>query len=331
MKKTSLILIIALLTAGALVWAVGACTSHVRTPALQSSEASDTSAGSAASVAAPVPMVDKSRDTTLQTMVAELMPLFKILSYKDSVTGITIEYALFEPRHMVSGKRYPMVVFMADASTAGYEPTRALSQGYGALVWASVRSQSDNPCYILVPAFAGVAVDDKYAVTAETNAVMSLIKHVAGERQVDNRRIYVTGQAMGGTIAMRYAAAEPDFFAASVFVGCHCDTATIASLGRRPFIFANAGSTGRAANCMESVAKRFGEDVARSEWSARLPLDEQNELAKQLLERGSRINLIRFEQGSVLPPDGRGNEQLYGFDPAYKLDALRRWLFRQQL
>ena len=332
MRNTSFILIASLLAAGALAWAVESCTSHVRASSAQAAaESSDTSAGSVISVAAPVPMVDKSRDTTLQTMVSELMPLFKRLSYKDPSTGVTVGYALFEPRHIVSGKRYPMVVFMADASTVGYDPTRAVSQGYGALVWATVRSQAENPCYILVPSFAGVAVDDSYAVTSEADAVLSLVRHVAEERQVDNRRIYATGQAMGGTLAMRYTASEPGLFAASVFVGSHCDPATVPMLAATPFVYINAGTTGRAAGCMDAVADILKGNVRRASWSARLPIDEQNKLAERLLDSGAHASLITFDQGTVLPSDGRGSELLYGFDCAYRLDPVRQWLFRQHL
>ena len=50
---------------------------------------------------------------------------------------------------------------------------------------------------------------------------------------------------------------------------------------------------------------------------------------RELIERGSNINFITFEKGSTLPDSGRGMEHMTSFDFAYKLDAVRDWLFEQ--
>ncbi|MDE5652827.1 MAG: hypothetical protein K2I48_05065 [Muribaculaceae bacterium] len=48
-----------------------------------------------------------------------------------------------------------------------------------------------------------------------------------------------------------------------------------------------------------------------------------------MLDKGAPINLINFESGTVLPADGKGSEHMYSFDYAYKIQAVRDWLFRQ--
>ncbi|MDE6400171.1 MAG: hypothetical protein K2L68_04840, partial [Muribaculaceae bacterium] len=143
------------------------------------------------------PVIDKTGDATLQSMIKEELPLFKQLEYTDSVTGKTMKYSLFSPSGIDTSKEYPLVLFMADASTPGEDATRPITQGYGALVWATQDWQKQHPCYVLVPQFSGVAVNDAYQHTDELYIVVRLVKNVSASNQVDSNRIYTTGQSMG--------------------------------------------------------------------------------------------------------------------------------------
>ena len=101
--------------------------------------------------------IDKSGDTTLQAMIKEIVPKFK--QYKFTVTGTdeVIEHNLYTPENIESGKKCPLVMFVADASTVDKEVTVPLTQRYGALVWATPESPAKNPCYVLVPEMSGGA------------------------------------------------------------------------------------------------------------------------------------------------------------------------------
>ena len=63
------------------------------------------------------PVIDKSSDATLQTMIKAVVPEFKQLEFKDAETGKTMKYNLFTPKDVDKSKKYPLVLFMADAST----------------------------------------------------------------------------------------------------------------------------------------------------------------------------------------------------------------------
>ena len=65
------------------------------------------------------PVIDKTGDATLQAMIKDELPFFKQLEYTDSETGKSIKYNLFSPKTLEEGKTYPLVLFMADASTPG--------------------------------------------------------------------------------------------------------------------------------------------------------------------------------------------------------------------
>lgn len=279
------------------------------------------------------PVIDKSGDTILQAMIKAEVPEFKQLEFKDAETGKTMKYNLFTPKNADESKKYPLVLFMADASTPGTDITRPLTQGYGALVWATAESQAKNPCYVLVPQFSGVAVNDAYEHTDEVDIVIRMLNSIVADMNVDKARIYTTGQSMGGMISMYYNVAYPEIFAASIFVDCHWDRATFDSLVKHKFVYFIAGNKGGAYKCLEPLeeaARQEGVQYTFAEWSAKLPESRQSELAATMLEKGAPINIFEFETGTVLPEHGKGSEHMYSFDYAYKVTAVRDWLFKQK-
>lgn len=278
------------------------------------------------------PVIDKSGDSKLQSMIREIVPEFRQYEYKDEATGKTMKYNLYSPKDIIAGKEYPLVLFMADASTPGTDPLRPLTQGYGALVWATPDFQANNPCYVLVPQFSGVAVNDAYQHTDEVDMVITLLKKIVSEKNIDTNRLYTTGQSMGGMISMYYNITYPDLFAASLFVDCHWDTDKFDQLAEHTFTFVTAGKSGSSfgnIQALENAADKDGVKYEYATWSAKLPEAEQDSLASELLAKGAPINIINFTPKSVLPEDGKGSEHMYSFDYAYKLSPVRDWLFRQ--
>ena len=278
------------------------------------------------------PAIDKSSDSTLQAMIKQLVPKFEKLEFSDPETGIKMKYNLFSPVGAEKGKKYPLVLFIADASTPGDDVTRPLTQGYGGLIWATAEWQKDHPCYVLVPQFSGVAVNDAYEHTDEVDVAIRLLNDVVKNNAVDANKVYTTGQSMGGMISMYYNVAYPDIFAASIFVDCHWATDTFDQLVKHKFVYFIAGNEGGAYRClepMENAARKEGIGYAFAEWSAKLPEARQSELAATMLEKGNPVNIFEFSPKTVLPEDGKGSEHMYSFDYAYKILSVREWLFKQ--
>lgn len=278
------------------------------------------------------PVIDKTGDAVLQSMIKELVPQFTRMEYRDAATGKAMKYNLFKPKNAVEGTDYPLVLFMADASTPGEDFTRPLTQGYGALVWATDEWQSEHPCYVLVPQFAGVAVNDAYEHTDEVELVIDVLKEVMASEHVDADRVYTTGQSMGGMISMYFNVAYPDMFAASLFVDCHWNTDVFTDIVRHTFTWVTAGKSGKSFANVEAMEKAADSEHIRYEyasWSAKLPQAEQDSLASAMLAKGAPVNIINFTPKSVLPADGKGSEHMYSFDYAYRLTPVREWLFKQ--
>ena len=280
---------------------------------------------------------DKSYDTNLLELRAEIAPKFQTLEFKDSITGRTMTYNLFFPKEYDKDKSYPLVQFIADASTVGKGAEAPLKQGYGAIVWATGESQAKHPSFVLVPVFDGPdwAVNDKWETSEEVGIAYRLLKDVIANYSIDNDRLYTTGQSMGGMVSFYLNATYPELFAASIFVGSQWNIDVLKPLINDTFFYIVSTGDEKASNGMQQVGSLLtNNDVKYGsiEFSAQLPQVEQEQQVKNLINQDYNINFIKFTQGTVVPEgtSERGApEHMYSFDYAYKLESVRDWLFKQ--
>ena len=276
--------------------------------------------------------INKDSDSTFVALKNETLKKFKQLTFEDAKTGKTMAYNLLVPEGYDGKASYPLVLFMADASTVGKDVTAPLTQGYGALEFASDRDQQLHPSFVLVPQYTEWAVQDDWSTTDEVEMTIRLLQSVCKEYNVDTNRLYTTGQSMGGMMSFYFNITHPDLFAASLFVSSQWDTSKMQDFGKKHFFYIVAGGDQKASGGMRNLAKVLKENNARvdsASWSAKLPSSEQEKLAEELIARGGNINFIRWEAGSVLPESGKGMEHMASFDYGYKIAAVRDWLFRQ--
>ena len=111
--------------------------------------------------------INKDSDSIFVALKQEALGKFKQLTFNDELTGKTMAYNLLVPEGVEGGEKLPLVLFMADASTAGKEVTAPLTQGYGALEFASDRDQREHPSFVLVPQYTDWAVQDDWSTTDE--------------------------------------------------------------------------------------------------------------------------------------------------------------------
>ncbi|MBQ9434603.1 MAG: prolyl oligopeptidase family serine peptidase, partial [Bacteroidales bacterium] len=247
-------------------------------------------------------------------------------TFEDAETGKTMAYNLFVPKDYDGTKSYPLVLFMADASTVGKEVTAPLTQGYGALEFASERDQKLHPSFVLVPQYTQLAVQDDWSTTDEVEMTIRLLEAVCKEYEVDQNRLYTTGQSMGGMMSFYFNIEHPDLFAASLFVSSQWDTSKMKDFGKKKFFYIVAGGDQKASGGMKDLTKVLQDQGARidsASWSAKLPAADQERLAEALIAQGGNINFIKWEAGSVLPETGRAMEHMASFDYGYKVAAVR--------
>ena len=68
-----------------------------------------------------------------------------------------MQYNLYTPKNLEPGRKYPLVMFIADASTAGKGVKAPLMQGYGGIIWATDEAQAKHPAFVLVPSYTETA------------------------------------------------------------------------------------------------------------------------------------------------------------------------------
>lgn len=278
---------------------------------------------------------DKSYDTELLAQREILAAKFTQLEFKAPKTGHTLSYNLYIPQHLDPNKKYPLVLFMADASTAGKGIKAPLMQGWGGIIWATDESQSKNPAFVLVPAFSEKAVYDDWTTRPEVEMTLDLVKQTLDDYPIDRNRVYTTGQSMGGMISFYFNSIEPDLFTASYFVGSKWDINVLKPLEKNKWIFTLAdGDLGAVKTHGELTTMLKADKVAFEQLnlSAKLPQSEQNAKVSALLAKGSPINIVYFDKGTVLPEGNtmtKGGEHMYSFDYAYKLAPAREWLLMQ--
>ena len=276
--------------------------------------------------------INKDSDSTYVALKNEALAKFKQFTFEDAETGKTLEYNLMVPVGYDGTKSYPLVLFMADASTVGKDVTAPLTQGYGALEFASDRDQQKHPSFVLVPQYTEWAVQDDWSTTDEVEMTIRLLQSVCKEYKVDTNRLYTTGQSMGGMMSFYFNITHPDLFAASLFVSSQWDTTKMKEFGKKHFFYIVAGGDQKASGGMKDLAevlKQQNAKVDSASWSAKLPQAEQERLAEELIAKGGNINFIKWETGSVLPEAGRAMEHMASFDYGYKIAAVRDWLFEQ--
>ena len=136
-------------------------------------------------------------------------------------------YRLFRP---VATGPLPLVLYLHGSGGLGNDNQKQMGLGnvFGTRVWALPEHQREFPCYVLVPQTDRGWV--RYAPPAPGDAVAQLVPGLGeGARMaleivtalrrefaIDERRIYVTGQSMGGAGVWHLTAQRPDLFAAAV-------------------------------------------------------------------------------------------------------------------
>ncbi len=279
---------------------------------------------------------DKSGDAELQTMIAEVAPKFQLLTYEDAETGTALQYQLYIPENYDETQSYPLIQFIPDSSVVGRGTDYVLTQGWGGLIWAAEEEQAKHPAFVVVPVFTETVVDDSFNHSGQIDVAMRLLQSLTETYAIDTNRIYTTGQSMGGMTSFYLSTAYPDFFAAYLFVGSQWDTEVLTGLEQEDFFYVVSAGDPKASAGQAELLDLFDADGAacsRSEWSAQDDAETQNSAVAAMLAEGNSANFVTFTLGTTLEEGqsaGSGaGEHMTSFDYAYKLEAVRDWLFEQ--
>ena len=339
--------VIAILMVGLMIASLAACGSQTSekssaeaTAAAQDNAETTTSETETASPSIRTNAIGTVSDTIAvdeDTLIATYAPLFEQKTYADTDSGLSITYNIYLPEGYDESQSYPMVVFIADSSCAGSDATRSLTQGRGALVWATKEWQAANPTIVVVPTYPETILDDHngYTTTEYVELTKRFIDKMTVEYAVDTNRIYGTGQSMGCMTTLILASEYPDLYAACMFVDGQWDVSALQGLESQTFVYFAAEDDENAYNGMSEVISMFDSDsinYKKAQWDGTWSTDQLTQAAKDLFTTDTKQYFISWMTGTI---DASGNMMggaayhMASFDYAYNCVAAMEWLFQQ--
>lgn len=245
-------------------------------------------------------------------------------------------YNLYEPQNLEPGKKYPLVVFIHDAGPCGNDIRITLSQGNGAVSWASPEWQGEHPCYVLAPQISrGVKLTgDDFRASDEIYVLKEMIDAVADSCSVDKSRIYATGQSMGCMAFCELNILFPDYFAASLLVAGQWSPERMAeNCAGCKFWILVSNHDERAFPGMNAVTEhmeRAGAKVGRYMWNAKSTQEQFDGLVAEAMRDDVNVRYTVFEGSSVVPEnqdDNPATNHICTWPVVYSITAIKRWLF----
>ena len=247
---------------------------------------------------------------------------FQQLVFHDEQFGKDLMYNLSVPENYDPSKSYPLVLFMHDAGAVSNNSIETLTQGLGAVIWASEEDQARHESFVLAPQYNAIMADDNSETSIDMDVTVDLIKALMDVYSIDADRLYNTGQSMGGMTSIAMDIKYPDLFAASLLVACQWDPALVTPLADKPlWIIVSEGDNkaNPGMDALTSVLEEEGATIAKATWNAEADKAVLQMNVEDLLSRNASVNYTVFEGGS----------HRYTWQYAYSIEGIRDWLFSQ--
>ncbi|KPI02316.1 hypothetical protein OK074_5317 [Actinobacteria bacterium OK074] len=140
--------------------------------------------------------------TTLTTGTVKnlIVDDFQQFTFDDPATGRTLKYNLFVLKGYDPRKKYPLVLFMHDASVVNVATEGPLVQGLGAVCWASPADRARHESFVPAPEYGAVVIDDNHEPSTLFDATANLVEAVTKKKlwilvSADDTKAYPGEQA----------------------------------------------------------------------------------------------------------------------------------------
>lgn len=260
---------------------------------------------------------------------------FQQLEFTDPKYGETLMYNLYVPQNYDKNKSYPLVLFMPDAGATSTEHDRTLIQGLGAVIWATPEEQAKHESFVLAPQYTAQTVNDNSEATEYLDITVDLINSLVSQYNIDQNRIYTTGQSGGCMMSIAMDIKYPDLFAASLLVAGQWDAAKVAPMANdKLWIIVSEGDLKAfpGMNAITAALEKEGAKVSRATWSGlSTPAEFAAEVSKMMAE-DTNIKYTVLQKGTVVPAgqtDDGGSNHTNTWRIAYTIEGVRDWLFAQ--
>lgn len=261
---------------------------------------------------------------------------FKQFVYKDPKTGTSVKYNLYIPKNYDKNKKYPLVLFMHDKGVLSEDTKTALFQGNGATSFAAPEEQARHEAFVLAPQYSRQVVDDNGDITSDLDATVNLIRdYLISKYSIDEKKLYATGQSMGGMMAIVMNYKYPELFAASYLVACQWNPKEVSTMAKNNLWITVSTGDAKAypgINAITSELIKRGATVAKDNWRADYTDAQFLEGARKVIAQKSNIKYTTLEKGTnpYLPKDANpGLEHSGTWKVAYNIPGIKDWMFLQ--
>ena len=261
---------------------------------------------------------------------------FKQFVYKDPKTGTSVKYNLYIPKNYDKNKKYPLVLFMHDKGVLSEDTKTALFQGNGATSFAAPEEQAKHEAFVLAPQYSRQVVDDNGDITSDLDATVNLIRdYLISKYSIDEKKLYATGQSMGGMMAIVMNYKYPELFAASYLVACQWNPKEVSTMAKNNLWITVSTGDEKAYPGMNAITSELikrGATVAKDNWRADYTDAQFLEGARKVIAQKSNIKYTTLEKGTnpYLPKDANpGLEHSGTWKVAYNIPGIKDWMFLQ--
>ena len=261
---------------------------------------------------------------------------FKQFVYKDPKTGTSVKYNLYIPKNYDKNKKYPLVLFMHDKGVLSEDTKTALFQGNGATSFAAPEEQARHEAFGLAPQYSRQVVDDNGDITSDLDATVNLIRdYLISKYSIDEKKLYATGQSMGGMMAIVMNYKYPELFAASYLVACQWNPKEVSTMAKNNLWITVSTGDAKAYPGMNAITSELikrGATVAKDNWRADYTDAQFLEGARKVIAQKSNIKYTTLEKGTnpYLPKDANpGLEHSGTWKVAYNIPGIKDWMFLQ--
>lgn len=261
---------------------------------------------------------------------------FKQFVYKDPKTGTSIKYNLYIPKNYDKNKKYPLVLFMHDKGVLSEDTKTALFQGNGATSFAAPEEQARHEAFVLAPQYSRQVVDDNGDITSDLDATVNLIRdYLISKYSINEKKLYATGQSMGGMMAIVMNYKYPELFAASYLVACQWNPKEVSTMAKNNLWITVSTGDAKAYPGMNAITSELikrGATVAKDNWRADYTDAQFLEGARKVIAQKSNIKYTTLEKGTnpYLPKDANpGLEHSGTWKVAYNIPGIKDWMFLQ--
>ncbi len=148
-------------------------------------------------------------------------PDFKAFNYV-SADSTTMPYRLHIPDQYYTGTQYPLVVYLHGGAGRGSNNSSQISGGNaaGSRIWFNGANHTNYPAFVVAPQLpAGFTRWDNsrsVEISEYEGLVLAIIGDLVRTYSIDEDRIYLTGQSLGGWGTWDLIVKKPDLFAAAI-------------------------------------------------------------------------------------------------------------------